>query len=212
MLGDTATSQTIGGGNQFGIGIINADLLWKVEDLFLRVVGDGEIPNMPGGFALESQSGAQYRFRGLLGGGNLLDLSNPVRIALLDVNLETDRFEFVLGPAPTTGEEYISFDGLLDFNGNAYLSLAEPSRPGSDFSFGNVSGRLRWQDGRVELLSSSDPDSGNRPELTIANDLLIGSTAGGDPFTGNVSFGGDNLGQVAIPGGRFYSSITLKPQ
>lgn len=212
MLGDTNTDVSIGDGNQFGIGLVNADLLWKVEDLFLRVVGDDEIPNMPGGFALESQSGAQYRFRGLLGGGNLLDLSDPVRIALLDVNLETDRFEFVLGPAPDAQDEYISFDGLLDFNGNAYLSLAEPSRPGSDFSFDSVSGRLRWQDGRVELLSPSDPETGDRPELTIANDLLIGSTAGGEAFTGNVSFGGENLGQIAIPGGHFHSNITLKPQ
>jgi hypothetical protein len=221
MIADTATSVDIDGdgasGDQFGIGILNADLLWKVEDLFLRLVedseisvGDASVPDMPGGFALESQTGAQYRFRGLLGGGDLLNLDQPARIALLDVNLDTDQFVFVLGPASDPADEYISFDGLLDFNGSAYLSFAEPSRPGADISLNTVSGRVRWQDGRVELVSSAT--TGDRPELTIANDLIIGNTAGGDPLQGTLSLGEDDLGQMAIPTGQFYSSITLKPQ
>lgn len=212
MIADTATNLDGGPTNddQFGIGMLNADLLWKVEDLFLRVVGDGEIAGMPGGLALESQSGAQYRFRGLFGGGDLTDLSDPVRIALLDVNLDTDRFIFVLGPAPDTTEEYLAFDGLLDFSGNAYLSLAEPSTPSASFRLGSVGGRVRWQDGRVQLESSQS--TGDVPRLTIANDILFGSTAGGDPLIGTVSFGGENLGRIAIPSGHFYSSISLKPQ
>lgn len=214
MIADTNTSVDVDGdgnvGDQFGIGILNADLLWKVEDLFLRVTDGDDIANMPGGFALESQESAQYRFRGLFGGGDLLNLDQPARIALLDVNLETDQFVFVLGPAPNASDEYISFDGLLDFGGNTYASLAEPSRPGSDFSLNNVSGRIRWQDGRVELLSSNT--TGGRPELTIANDILIGNTAGGDPLRGTLSLGEEDLGQMAIPSGQFYSNITLKPQ
>lgn len=215
MIGDTNTAVDIDGdgtgGDQFAFGVMNADLLWKATNLFLRVTAPGEITGFPGGFTLESNSPTQYRFRGMLGGGNLEDMSDPVRMALVDVNLETDRFVFVLSPAPDPAEEYVGFDGLLDFNGNAFVSLAEPSNPDADMRLGSVSGRIRWQNGRVELRSSADNADG-RPSLRIANDLLIGSTAGGNPLRGQVSLGSERLGEVVIPSGKFYSSITLKPQ
>lgn len=215
MIADTNTTVDIdndgSGGDQFAFGVMNADLIWKATDLFLRVTAPGEITGFPGGFTLESSSPTQYRFRGMLGGGNLEDMSDPVRMALVDVNLETDQFIFVLSPAPDPNEEFVGFDGLLDFNGNAFLSLAEPSNPDADIRLESVSGRIRWLDGRVELTSSADNVDG-RPALSITNDLLIGSTAGGDPLRGEVSLGNERLGEVVIPSGKFYSSITLKPQ
>lgn len=203
----------------FGIGLFNADLLWEARDMFVGPANEETGENLASGFRLETDQKAQYRFRGMLGGGDLNDLSDPVRIAWTDVNLETDRFAFVLTPGEvldsTATEPFIGFEGLLDFNGNAYLSLAEPSNPQSNFQFGDVEGRVMWEDGRIQL-SSGDGQSDGKPRFSIANDITFGETAvsngAGEPFQGTVSFGGGDFGRVAIPGGRWYSDITLKRQ
>lgn len=215
--------------NKFGIGIFNSDLLWRAENLAIRVAGDSDtafaaldgeddIPaggiGFDGGLWLESSEGVRYQFRGMFSGGDLDDLSDPVSISLMDVRLDTDRFVFALSPFdPPAGEpEAIGFEGLLDFNDNSYLSLAEPSNPEANFQLEDVSGRVMWRNGKVQIRSSADNDDG-RPSLTIANNLDFGDTAaGGDPLVGRVSFGGESFGRAAIPGGRWYSDITLKPQ
>jgi hypothetical protein len=223
LIADTATATAIptgsGPSNRFGIGLVNADLIWKVDDFFLRIVdSDPDYAGIPGGLWLQSDTEATYRFRGLFGGGSLDDMSDPVRISLLDINLATNGFLFALSGAPG-GQSYIGYDGLLNFDGTAYVSLAEPSSPSADFRLDNVSGNIAWRNGRV-LLESAATTADNKPALTLQNDLQFGSTAGlggstpfqGDPLIGEVSFSGKTLGQVAIPSGQWYSSISLKKQ
>ncbi|MDF1629937.1 MAG: hypothetical protein P1U78_09090 [Alcanivoracaceae bacterium] len=218
---------------EFGIGILNADLLWRVDDFVISLVGNTPAPtadpnssdfyvsnaDIPGVW-LQSDNLARYQFRGLFGGGNLNDLSDPARISLIDVNIETDQFIFVLGPPRLPGEEYVAFDALLNFTGGnpadifdgAYLTLAEPSQPSAFVGLTNVDGRIAWTDGRVQLSGNLSTASG-RPELTIANQLLIGSTAfAGDPLRADVNLGMDRLGTIVIPSAHISSSLSLTPQ
>lgn len=216
LLADTSTAIDITGdgtaGDQFGIGVLNADLLWRADNLYVRLVNDANFP----GIWLHAPTGMRYNFRGLFGGGNMKNLLNPVRLFLLDINLSTNNFIFNLQP-PNVGEAYLGFAGLLDFDGTAYLAMAEPSSPTAEFRLDGVSGRLMWDKGRVDVRSSVENADG-KPSLSITNDLLVGSTAlSGNPFIGTVKFGGGlpnngdgSYGRIAIPSGRWASEISLK--
>jgi hypothetical protein len=207
-------------GAAYGVGLINSDVIWKTRDLFLRVTdGDSALPAMPGGLWLQSDSLAQYRFRGTFGGGDLSDLSadSITKIFLIDVNLQTDQFLFALNPLPVngvTGAAPIGFNGLLDFDGNAYLSLAEVSSPDSAFRIHDVDGRVAWRDGSIELISGQNTGDG-LPSLAIKNDLQFGESATfggapGRPLVGSVSFGNENFGRIALPAGSWNSEIIVK--
>ena len=213
MVADTNVNGT---GQQYGIGLVNADLLWIARNMYLRVVdSDSGYPDMPGGFWMQTDSGATYRFRGLFGGGNLLDLSTPTGIALLDVNLSTSRFIFALHPRPAiAGDAPVGFSGLLDLDGNAFMSWGEVSSPSSAFRLYDVSGRIGWRNGNVNLVSGQNT-ADSRPMLSISNDLLFGSSAnfgsgGGNPVVARAGFGSENFGRIALPGGTWHSDISLK--
>lgn len=223
MIADTEAGEA-----GFGIGLANADVLWRVEDLAVRLVNPATASSyrlendvlrhtLSAGVWLETDRkgegiAAQYNFRGMFGGGDLSNLENLVQGLLLDVNLETDRFVFVLG-MNNQGANYVPFEGLFDFNGKAYLSIAEPSVPSAAWRIHNVGGALLWKDGRIELSSGVESPSG-QPQLTIANHILLGDTAiQGSVLRGDISLGADdNFGSIAIPSGVVYSSITVRPQ
>lgn len=209
-----------GTGDRFAFGVLNSDLVWSADNMAIRVASDADTAfgiDFPGGLWLQSGDNVRYHFRGALGGGDLADLTDLVQISTIDVRLDTDQFVFALSPVdasvPSGGTRpAIAFDALLDFNGNSYMALAEPSNPNAEMSVANVSGRIMWRNGKVQLLSQADTGTG-RPELKISNDLLIGGTAsGGAPLRGDVFLGTERLGEVVIPTGKFYSSIALKPQ
>ena len=68
-----------------------------------------------------------------------------------------------------------------------------------------------WKDGEISLRSSLN--TGDRPELRISNNILLGDTAiTGAHLRGDINVGADNFGSIAIPSGQVYSSIALKPQ
>lgn len=218
MLADTA----VGGdtAKQYGVGLINADLLWSVRDMYFRVInGDTGYPDIPGGIWMQTDTKAVYQFRGLFGGGNLLDLSNPTGIALMDIKLATTRFIFALHPkAPIAGDAPIGFTGLLDLDTTAgnmsYLSLAEMGSPTSAFKMTNITGRIGWKNGTVNLISGQNSADG-LPSLAISNDLLFGSSAnfgsgGGAPVVATVGFGSENFGRIALPGGTWHSDVSIK--
>jgi len=215
LLADTAV-----GGNpatQYGVGLLNADLLWRVRDMYLRVINsDSGYPSLPGGLWMQTDTVAQYRFRGLFGGGNLTSLNAPTAIGLMDINLQTSRFIFVLHPvAPVAGDAPVGFAGLLDLDGTSYFSLAEVSSPSSSFRIYNTSGRVGWSNGRVNLISGQNNPPTNLPKLTISNDLLFGASAGfggagGAPVLGSIGFGNEYFGRVVLPAGQWNSDITIK--
>jgi hypothetical protein len=214
MVADTR----VGGvaGQQYGVGIVNADLLWLVRDLYFRVVAsDSGYPLLPGGLWLQTDNRATYRFRGLLGGGNLNDLSAPTQVALVDLNLSTNRFIFVLSPeAAVAGDAPIGFDGLLDLDGSSHFTFGEVSSPSSTFRLYDMQGRIGWRNGKVNLVSGQNSADG-LPRLAISNDLLFGSSAdfgsgGGAALIGKVGFGSENFGRIALPAGTWHSEISIK--
>ena len=211
LVGDTNVAGT---GAQFAAGIVNADLLWQVRDMYLRINdGDSAYPELPAGFWMQTDNQATYRFRGILGGANLEDMSEVTSLGLVDINLNTDRFIFVLSPGEEdedTGSAPVGFDGLLDLDA-ASLSVAEVSSPQSAFQISNISGRIGWQDGRIGLRNQD-----GQAQLSISNRLLFGESAtfggatGGAPVIGDVSFGAENFGRMVLPAGQWRSDITMK--
>lgn len=215
MVANTAV-----GGNpalQYGVGLMNADLLWSVRDLYFRIVNsDSGYPDIPGGIWMQTDSKAQFQIRGLFGGGNLMNLASPVSVGLLDVNLSTNRFIFALHPdALIAGDAPIGFTGLLDLDGTSKISLAEVASPGSAYTIGNIGGRIGWKNGRVNLVSGQNNLIDGLPSLSIKNDLLFGESAnfgsgGGAPVVATVGFGGEGFGRVALPAGTWRSEVSIK--
>ena len=218
MVADT--NSAIGSGHN-GVGFVNGDIIYRARDLFIRVSdGDPAYPNLPAGLWLQTDNMAQYRFRGIFGGGDLADLSYGAltKVSLLDVNLQTSRFIFVLNPLPVdgvTGAAPIGFNGLLDFDGGAYLTVGEVSSPSSQFFVRDVSGTIAWRDGSLAMISGENTASG-LPQLIIKNELDIGETANfgaatpGTPLVGTLGFGTEDFGRIAIPEGTWGSEIILE--
>jgi hypothetical protein len=218
MVADTSSALVPSG--LMGVGFMNGDIIYRARDLFLRVTdGDSAYPALPGGLWLQTDSLAQYRFRGIFGGGDLTDLSygNVVKISLIDVNLQTNKFIFALNPLPVdaiTGAAPMGFNGLLDFDGGSYITVGEVSSPQSQFFVRDVGGRIAWRDGSLAIVSGQNT-SDSLPQLAIRNTLDIGQSAGfggtgGQPLIGTVGFGTENFGRLAIPAGTWNSEVILK--
>lgn len=222
MVANTA----VGGdtSKQYGIGLMNADLLWSVRGMYVRMInGDSGYPQIPGGLWMQTDEGARFQIRGLFGGGNLFNLNDPVGVGLLDINLSTSRFLFALHPESLIGGNApIGFTGLLDLDGTSYISLAEKGSPASAFRIGDMSGRIGWRNGRVTLASALDSADG-KPSLTISNELLFGASAnfgttgteanidhGGASVVATVGFGTEGFGRIALPAGTWRSEVSLK--
>lgn len=212
------TDSGIGSG-ELGIGIANGDIVYRARDLYLRVTdGDSGYSELPGGLWLHTDTKAEYRFRGIFGGGDMADLSYGAltKVSLVDVNLSTNRFIFVLSPRPvgSGGEAPIGFDGLLDFDGAAYMSFGEISSPESTFYVNQVGGRVGWRDGSLSLVSGVNTGDG-LPQISLTNDLLLGESAnfgdaGGRPLVGTVGFGSEDFARIAFPGGSWSSEVIVK--
>jgi uncharacterized protein DUF6160 len=218
MVVDTASS--IPGSGHTGVGFVNGDIMYQARDLFVRVTdGDSGYPDLPGGLWLQTDNRAQYRFRGIFGGGDMADLSYDAltKISLVDINLSTDRFIFVLNPSPVniaTGAAPIGFNGLLNFDGDAYMRFGEISSPQSTFFVDQVEGTIAWKNGELSLVSGQNTTDG-LPQIAISNDLMLGQSAhfgdgGGQPLVGTVGFGSENFGRIAIPAGTWNSEVIVK--
>lgn len=226
MIVDTSVGNPAGGGPQLGIGLMNADLQWSVKDMYFRLVDTdtGGYTGIPGGLWMQTDTQANFHFRGLFGSGGditkpFLDLSKPAGIALVDVNLSTNRFIFAL--SPTMIDAYnnmpIGFTGLLDLNSASYISFGEISSPASAFKLSNMSGRIGWKNGTVSLLSGTNGASDGKPSVSIRNDLVFGSSASFGPadiapkeLIANVGFGTESFGRIVLPGGIWNSDVSLK--
>lgn len=226
MLADTSVGAPAGGGSQIGVGLMNADLLWSVKDMYFRMVDSdtGGYTSIPAGFWMQTDTKAAFRFRGLFGAGGqtaqpYLDLANPAGIVLMDVNLSTNRFIFALNPMASDAFNNmpIGFSGLLDLDGASYLSLGEISSPSSAFKLTNMSGRIGWKNGSVTLLSGTNGASDGKPSVAISNDLVFGSSASfgaadvaPKELIANVGFGTESFGRIVLPGGTWHSDVSIK--
>jgi len=86
--------------------------------------------------------------------------------------------------------------------------------PQAAFRLYDVEGSLGWRDGHVVLKSADQHDDG-RPSLTIKNQLLLGQDVNfgggpGNPLVGNLGFGDNNYGRIAMPGGTWHSEIMVR--
>lgn len=208
-----------------GIGLINADILLTVEQLYLEVT--------EAGISLHSDQGLRFQVDGLFGGGDLDNLERPALVEgwRQSINLEAENIRLDIAPGEEVmqvadgsriGNTYLGFSGhiRLDQGGGSYISLAEPNYPEIDLRLANLTGDIAIVDGRLDLLSANqDPHSVDNPEprLVIAADTLLGRSAGlaipgsAEPaLRGSVQFGGDTLMDMVIPGGSLDVSLTLR--
>lgn len=221
MIGDTDKN--------LAIGIVGGDLLLGLDDASLNMVASG--------VELSTTNKARLQVRGMLGGGDIPNLSTFQRIAYADLNLESDHLVFRLTPAPA-GESYLGYSGFVSIvnldeanfsndtsvhgdDDGSYLSLAEPGfdRLDVDFRIADVTGDVEVQNGKVDLRTAAETSHG-RPELRVSNTVLLGqlatvpgSGAAGDIARINrVEFGGNSLGSIVIPGAQINSAMTFKQQ
>lgn len=179
MIADTETPA-----NSYAIGLMGADVLMAMTA--------GRMTMSPSGIVTDSTN-MRYQIRGLLGGGKLPDMPVPQAMTYVDLNLEADRYQLILGPAPSGNSAlvYSGFINLANLNtaianqvpgsGNhahddgTYFSLAEPnlSKLDVDFRFANITGPLAIRNGKVDLQGDSDSTF----RLLISNDIDVGTTA-----------------------------------
>ena len=206
-------------GNDVGIGLMNADILWQADDLyFLLGQSDPSFPALHTGMILGTNTLSRYQVRGVFGAGrpSALD-TNAANVALWDFNLSTNQFRFVLYPTTVNGSEALGFDGFLNLDGSSYLSLAEISSPQSAFKIYDVTGSIGWANGNITVRSENETADG-LPSLTLENDLYLGQSASFgqaapdhlDPLIGSVGFGDQSYGRMAVPGGVWHSEIVAK--
>lgn len=209
MIGDTTAGT--------GIGLFQANLLYAAKKLGVEL--------LPTGIQLQTAD-ARFAVQGRFGGGTIPNLSAPNIISDVDMNLEFSKLNMLLYPATSNGYPYLGYSMAAKFGtasagiasadpDGSYISLSEPSRSDVNFRVAKINGDVELQNGQIFLISGADavnaPDQVKR--LRFANDILVGTTvSGGSPVTADIKFSGSNLGSIAIPSGRMYSSLTLKPQ
>lgn len=216
MIADTDPSVGL------AVGFHSADFLLAADDLYISALNSG--------LALEVGTAARIGFKGRFGGGPFPDVSSdPVKGFDLDINLGLGEGSTVTFNGAPPGQQYLAYAGTLDItdldgaiaqssasdaaDDGSYISLAEPGRPNVDLRAARINGRLAIENGRLDVISTTDTPSNTPAKLQISHDLVFGSTAGGDPLLiDRVEFGDSNLGKVAIPSGRWHARMALKCQ
>lgn len=123
----------------------------------------------------------------------------------------------------------------------SYIRIEEPGKEGVALQFDDLSGDIAITEGVLQLRAASNdntnaaPNSGNkfstdRADLTIANKVLMGASAGtrltegvagagvgaggaaGRPLTGNIRFSGNDIMSMAIPAASAFYSLTIRAQ
>lgn len=209
-----------------GIGFLDANFLFAADDLYVSLQS-----GLQGGVQMSTDL-ARIAMRGRFAGGDIPNANEQLQIANIDINLEMDDFVFAVYPEEVGGNKYLGFRALMNlantnvanFSGSiandvsddgSYISLAEPSRPETDFRLADMRGTIEMRNGVLDLVEAETP-IGRPAELVIATDMLIGRTAnaglGNALIAHRVELGNRNLGTIVVPGGQWHSSLTLSPQ
>ncbi len=144
-------------------------------------------------------------------------------------------------PLGCTGNAFADAAGSTIASGQgSYMSLAEPASPAADFRVADMSGDIAWTEGTLQVRSVNDTSADNapnspddvpgKPEVVIANKILVGASAAarmtdaslgaglgaggaaGRTLTANVTFAGSRVLSWAIPAASVYASFSILPQ
>ncbi len=219
-------------GKNVGVGFVNTN--------FLITINNGYLSLLPTGMELETLTDFRWRLKSQFGGGYITDLSTPVRMVDIDMDLHASRINLLFQPPPTgtaSGSEYIGYqwDARL-YQGtvgatpagiasaDTYIAISEPSRPLTQVKFGKISGDIGVRGGKISIKASNESADGY-PRLSFEQNLQFGITAGlsaDDAFTApaaaqpfiisDFSIGTNNIGAIAIPGGNWFARFELKEQ
>lgn len=198
-----------------GIGFVNTDFLVSIDNAYLELVTDGGNGTCGDcGLRLNATSASsdfRWKLEALFGGGELADLSDPVQLSELRLDLHADTLDLLLSP-PEAGETKIRFDWEALLINDSFISLSEPSRSDVDFRLGQISGNLAARNGVIDLRSGNET-ADNLPRLVFEQDLQFGITAGNAPLRIDaVALGSTSIGKIAIPGGQMTGIFALKEQ
>lgn len=217
MIGDTQAN--------LGIGVINSSFLLAADNLFINLmsggisIGDSDLLTSP-----QTNSPVRLAFNGRFGGGDLPNMTNLVNISDIGINMEFDRFHFMMKP-PTGGQTYLGMEATVRFadldavvgNNNApanfahtdsasaddpgsFITLGEPGRPEATFRMAGVTGWLATRNGRLQLKPDLETPADTPAQLVLENDLLIGrsvsNVAGAELMVGRVELSQPGAGGV----------------
>lgn len=202
LLADTAP------GSNVAVGFLNTNFLINIRDASFELTGGTD-----GGLRLHSLGGVSWELDAVFGGGELSDLSQPVKFADISLLLEASELDLRLLPPPV-GQAYLGFEYNMRLVNTSFITIAEPSRPDVRFTIGDISGDVGVSNGKIEVLSASAANNADGvPKLLFEQDLEFGLTAGTQPvLIGDFSIGPRFIGAMAIPGGRWHGTLALKEQ
>lgn len=219
----------------FGIGLINASQLVVAKDLYINLLTRGVRPGgfgatdiRPGGLSLgdddlltaspSTTSPVRIAINARFGGGDVPNMTRQVNISDYRLNLEFDRFHFMLTPPELVSgnyvEGYMGFEATAHFanldianfshtNGGAndpgsFLSLSEPGRPEASIRISNATGWLAVRKGRFDVKRWDDSMGAEPQQLVIENYLVAGrsvkNVAGAELALNNVELGAKGTG------------------
>lgn len=185
MLVDTDPDKNV------GVGFVNTN--------FLITINNGYLSLLPTGMELETLTDFRWRLKSQFGGGFITDLSTPVRMVDIDMDLHASRINLLFKPPPTgtaSGSEYIGYQWDAHFyqldttttaggdptraavdSADTYIALSEPSRPLTQLKFGKISGDIGVRGGKISIKASNESADGY-PRLSFEQNLQFGITAG----------------------------------
>lgn len=235
LIADSAAQPCETTNKCYGIGLINGSQLVVAKDLYINLLTRGQRPGgkagdiRPGGLSLgdddlltatpSATSPVRVAFNARFGGGDVPNMTKQVNISDMRLNLEFDRFHFMLTPpelsaSDTYKEGYMGFEAtarlanldIADFshtNGGSqdpgsFLTLSEPGRPEASFRISNATGWLAVRQGRIDLKRWDDSMGAEPQQLVIENYLLAGrsvrNVAGAELKFNNVELGASDTG------------------
>jgi hypothetical protein len=234
LIADSAAQPCETTNKCFGIGLINGSQLVVAKDLYINLLTRGQRPGgkagdiRPGGLSLgdddlltasaSTTSPVRVAVNARFGGGDVPNMTKQVNISDYRLNLEFDRFQFMLTPPELVGgvykEGYLGFEATgrlanLDIpnfshtNGGSqdpgsFLSLSEPGRPEASIRISNATGWLGVRQGRFDLKRWDDSMGAEPQQLVIENYLLAGKSvtnvAGAELKLGKVELGARDTG------------------
>lgn len=206
-----------------GFGLVNANLLLTANQLLFALDDPliDPVANIPRSGLRFTTDNLHLALAGTLGVGDLQDLGPDalLRISELDIALHAG-LDLTLFPASDNSQPYLGFAAQLDLHSSpgspSYLSLGEPSMPGTDLRISQLQGRVGLGNGRIQLQPATQTPDG-RSRLTLAQDIRIAEQGPGTPATlnhldGTLEVSGRRLGGFAIPGGnQWHTAISISP-